>query len=91
MEAAGNQQVNRALEAQLPPSVAKPDLAQSSVQQLEAWIRAKYELRSFAPGGDGRLPEVGGGAVERHVGMVEFEGILFVSRSPRLEPHRRAD
>ena len=32
---------------QVPGNVEKPDLALSSMEELEAYIRAKYELGSF--------------------------------------------
>lgn len=77
MEGLGNDRVNAELEAQLPPTLSKPDLATGNMQELEAYIRAKYELGSFKVGGDGRLPAVEA-ALESHVGMVEFGGVLFI-------------
>jgi len=57
METLGNSAVNAQLEASLPEGL-KPDAATCTNQQLESYLRAKYELGSFKAGGDGRLPEV---------------------------------
>ena len=52
--------MNAELEAALPAlGLAKPDPVTCTPAQLEAYMRAKYELGSFRVGGDGRLPEVG--------------------------------
>jgi stromal membrane-associated protein len=72
----GNQRVNAELEANMPPHVRKPG-ANASAAEREAFIRAKYELRSFVAGGDGRLPAIAVCSASR-VGMVEFMGVLFV-------------
>ena len=77
MEGLGNDAVNAELEAQFPPHVSKPDLATGSVQELEAYIRAKYELGSFKLGGDGKLGAVSN-AVENQGTMIEFVGVLFI-------------
>jgi len=57
--------------------VEKPDLASTSMEDLEGWVRAKYELGSFKPGGDGFLPHVRVKSTSC-VGMVEFVGLLFI-------------
>lgn len=77
MEGLGNDAVNAELEAQVPSHLSKPDLATSSVQELEAYIRAKYELGSFKQGGDGKLGAVSN-AVENQATMMEFVGVLFI-------------
>ena len=65
------------LEAEVPDNVEKPDLAVSSMEELEAYIRAKYELGSFKQGGDGFVPHVRIKS-ESCVGMIEFVGVLFI-------------
>lgn len=77
MEAKGNGAVNAELEAEVPSNVEKPDLAASSMEELEAWIRAKYELGSFRPGGDGFVPHVRAKSASV-AGMIEFAGLLFI-------------
>ena len=62
---------------QVPSHLSKPDLATSSMQELEAYIRAKYELGSFKQGGDGKLGAVSN-CVENHGTMMEFVGVLFI-------------
>ena len=47
------------------------------MQELEAYIRAKYELGSFKQGGDGKLGAVSN-CVENHGTMMEFVGVLFI-------------
>jgi len=47
------------------------------MEDLEGWVRAKYELGSFKPGGDGFLPHVRVKSTSC-VGMVEFVGLLFI-------------
>jgi len=76
MERLGNAQVNAELEAGLPAGV-KPDLVSSSAEQVEAFIRAKYELGSFLAGGDGFVPPAPRRSLQE-VGMIEFAGLLFV-------------
>ena len=76
MEALGNEVVNRELEAALPAGV-KPDSSACSAADLEAFIRAKYELGSFCAGGDGQLPAIGR-ANSFAGGSIEFVGLLFV-------------
>ena len=77
METLGNDAVNAELEVEVPPNVEKPDLAVSSMEELEAYIRAKYELGSFKAGGDGFVPHVRIKS-ESCVGMIEFVGVLFI-------------
>jgi stromal membrane-associated protein len=79
MRTLGNAAVNGVLEASLPPGV-KPDQAKCTPAQLEAFIRAKYELGSFKEGGDGRLPEVASAkqnAISARA-MAEFCGLLII-------------
>jgi len=57
MLSSGNARANARLEAHVPAHVARPG-DRSSPQEREAFIRAKYELRSFSLGGDGRLPRL---------------------------------
>ena len=47
------------------------------MEELEAWIRAKYELGSFRPGGDGFVPHVRAKSASV-AGMIEFAGLLFI-------------
>ena len=76
MEALGNAAVNHELEAELPAGI-KPDSNSCSAADLEAFIRAKYELGSFCAGGDGVLPTIGR-ANSFAGGSIEFVGLLFV-------------
>ena len=50
-------QVNAELEAALPQGT-KPDLATCDAEDLEAYVYAKYVLRSFQRGGDNVIPSV---------------------------------
>lgn len=84
MRMLGNAVVNDELEAALPPG-AKPDSATATPRDLEAFIRAKYELRSFVAGGDGQLADVaetaafsGEAAVASAKAMAEFCGLLII-------------
>ena len=112
----------------MPCNVEKPDLASTSMEELEGWVRAKcaaprlypnsnpdpdktdtntnppptptptrarYELGSFRPGGDGFLPHVRVKSTSC-VGMVEFVGLLFIrlvaaSDLPSTEPFGKTD
>mmetsp|Transcript_29559 Transcript_29559/g.80726 ORF Transcript_29559/g.80726 Transcript_29559/m.80726 type:complete len:410 (+) Transcript_29559:63-1292(+) len=57
MELHGNILVNAELEAALPQGT-KPDLATCDAEDLEAYVYAKYVLRSFQRGGDNVIPSV---------------------------------
>lgn len=82
MESKGNALVNSEYEANLPEGVSKPDLARSQEAgadyntELETYIRSKYELGSFKPGGDGRLAAVSAGIETK--AMDEFCGLLII-------------
>lgn len=80
METKGNAAVNAELEHSLPDGYTKPDLAQSAdpdySRKLEEFIRSKYELGSFKPGGDGQLAEVNAGISTK--AMDEFCGLLII-------------
>ena len=73
--------MNGELEASLAEGV-KPDQATCSMSDLESFIRAKYELRSFVEGGDGRLPLIAPPSAksskEGGVAMLEFCGLLII-------------
>ena len=75
-----NALVNAELEHSLPEGYTKPDLAQSAdpdySRKLEEFIRSKYELGSFKPGGDGQLAEVNAGISTK--AMDEFCGLLIL-------------
>ena len=95
MEQLGNAKVNAELEACLPPGVTKPDPAVNSMNETEAYIRAKYELGSFKQGGDGRLPVVAQ-AKDATKAMDAFCGLLIVrllrgSGLPNLDLLGRTD
>jgi len=84
MRTLGNEDVNDVLEADLPPNT-KPDTAVCTPADLEAYIRAKYELGSFREGGDGKLAEVAQVELEgEHAAacaakaMAEFCGLLII-------------
>jgi stromal membrane-associated protein len=80
MENKGNTLVNAELEHSLPDGYTKPDLAQSDdpdySRRLEEFIRSKYELGSFKPGGDGQLATVNAGISTK--AMDEFCGLLII-------------
>jgi stromal membrane-associated protein len=80
MESLGNERVNAELEACVPEGVSKPDKATCTDAELEAFIRAKYELGSFKEGGDGRLPEVAAGSTAAGAAKAaeEFVGLLII-------------
>ncbi|KAJ1618065.1 hypothetical protein T492DRAFT_1095392 [Pavlovales sp. CCMP2436] len=74
----GNTLVNANLEASLAAGV-KPSAA-STASDREAFIRAKYELSSFAAGGDGQLPAVAAGSTSK-AGSVEYCGLIFIRKA----------
>jgi len=76
MESLGNEAVNAELEAEVPTGL-KADVSACTVERLEGFIRAKYELGSFRVGGDKRIPAVQTTS-EFTQGMIEFAGLLFI-------------
>ena len=84
MRTLGNDVVNAELEASLPEGV-KPEISTCTPAELEAFIRAKYELGSFKAGGGGKLAEVkeakameGEAAAGAAKAMAEFCGLLII-------------
>eukprot|EP00322_Chrysochromulina_rotalis_P006188 CAMPEP_0115842690 /NCGR_PEP_ID=MMETSP0287-20121206/7929_1 /TAXON_ID=412157 /ORGANISM="Chrysochromulina rotalis, Strain UIO044" /LENGTH=278 /DNA_ID=CAMNT_0003296365 /DNA_START=10 /DNA_END=847 /DNA_ORIENTATION=- len=81
MRSLGNAKVNAELEATLPAGV-KPDQAKCTPAELESFIRAKYEMGSFKPSGDGVLPVIAAAAsgheAETAKAMSEYVGLLII-------------
>ena len=56
METLGNAAVNADLEASLAQTAITKPGPNAAAEALEAYVRAKYELKSFVKGGAGVLP-----------------------------------
>ena len=95
MEARGNAAVNADLEASLDQTAITKPGPTAAAEALEAYVRAKYELKSFVKGGAGVLPTIEAKSTAQ-VGMVEFIGILFIrlvsaSHLPKMDALGKTD